>query len=60
MKIIKNIFDGILGGIALAVMIIIFVKSIMVTWPYYLILLGVGIIVFIEDMIIAEEDEKDE
>ena len=60
MKIIKNIFDGIIGGIALAAMIVILVKSIAVAWPYYLVLLGVGIIVFIEDMIIAEEDEKDE
>lgn len=60
MKIVKNIFDGILGGIALAVMIIILVKSIAVTWPYYLVLLGVGIIAFIEDLLVAEEDDEDE
>lgn len=60
MKIVKNIFDSILGGIALAAMIVILVKSIAVAWPYYLVLLGVGIVVFIEDLLIAEEDDEDE
>lgn len=60
MKIVKNIFDGIICGIALAAMIVILVKSIAVAWPYYLVLLGVGIVVFIEDLLIAEEDDKDE
>ena len=60
MKIVKNIFDGIIGGIALAAMIVILVKSIAVAWPYYLVLLGVGIVAFIEDLLIAEEDDEDE
>lgn len=60
MKIVKNIFDGVLGGVALAAMIIILVKSIAATWPYYLVLLGVGIIAFIEDLLVAEEDDEDE
>lgn len=56
----KNIFDGFLGGIALGAMIMIFVKSIVVCWPWYIVLFVVGLIIVIEDYFIAEEDNDDD
>lgn len=55
----KKIFDYFLGGVTLIIMIIIFIKSIVICWPWYIALFAISIVAFLEDLFTAEDDDDD-